>query len=83
MDMTGMMPGPEGSATPMDPMMMGDGDVLGDGVLGPNDPQNPSPEGEEELSMEMQGEMEIRQALLKDAYGTQLPSRRIISKDNS
>ena len=81
MDMTGMMPGPDGTATPMDPMMMGDGDVLGDGVLGPNDPQNPSPEGQQEVGMEMQGEMQIRESLLKDAYGTQLPSRRTVDKD--
>jgi hypothetical protein len=81
MDMTGMMPGPDGTATPMDPMMMGDGDVLGDGVLGPNDPKKPSPEGQQEVGMEMQGEMEIRQELLKDAYGTQLPSRRTVDKE--
>jgi hypothetical protein len=35
MDLTGMMVGPDGSATPIDPMMMGDGNVLGDGVPGP------------------------------------------------
>jgi hypothetical protein len=81
MDLTGMMPGPDGSATPMDPMMMGDGDILGDGVLGPNDPQNPTPEGEAEVAMEMQGEMKIREALIKDAYGTQIPTRSPISKD--
>ena len=81
MDMTGMMPGPDGTATPMDPMMMGDGDVLGDGVLGPNDPQDPSPEGQQEVEGTLQGEMAIRESLLKDAYGTQLPARRTVDKD--
>jgi hypothetical protein len=81
MDMTGMMPGPDGTATPMDPMMMGDGDILGDGILGPTDPQNPTPQGQQEVGMELQGEQKIRQDLVQDAYGTQLPSRRTVDKD--
>ena len=81
MDLTGMMPGPDGQATPMDPMMMGDGEVLGDGILGPTDPQNPSPEAQEELGNELSGEQAIRQNLLEDAYGTKIPSRRTVDKD--
>lgn len=80
MDLTGMLPGPDGTATPMDPMMMGDGDVLGDGVLG-------SPEGEmspvaaEMQMMDIQAEADLRAELLTQAYGTKLPGRRVIDKD--
>jgi hypothetical protein len=81
MDITGMMIGPDGSATPMDPMMMGTGDVLGDGILGPPSAeaaQNPATNGE---PMEVQGEAEIRNKLVTDAYGTKLPQRRTVDKD--
>jgi hypothetical protein len=78
MDMTGMMAGPDGSATPMDPMMMGNGDVLGDGIMG--DPNQAGP-GADTNPVEMQGESAIREKLVTDAYGTKLPSRRTVDKD--
>jgi hypothetical protein len=75
MDMTGMMPGPEGgTATPIDPMMMGDGDVLGDGIQG-----NPEEDAEDpELNSnaeEAQGEATMREALVQQAYGANIPTR--------
>ena len=81
MDLTGMMASPDGTATPMDPMMMGNGDVLGDGILG--DPKegatNP---GLNANGLEQQGEAAIREKLVTDAYGTKLPSRRAVDRDN-
>jgi hypothetical protein len=77
-DITGMMAGPDGSATPMEPMMMGDGDVLGDGQLGPQAKQGGDPAVEQQ---NLEGEAAIRQNLLNDAYNTQLPARRVIDKD--
>jgi hypothetical protein len=74
MDMTGMMAGPDGTATPMDPMMMADGDLMGDGQLGPAGEEGADPET---LQTNLDAEAGIREALLKDAYGTQVPSRRI------
>jgi len=81
MDMTGMMPGPEGgSATPIDPMMMGDGDVLGDGIEGPpeegeNNPElNTNPEEE-------QGEASMRETLVQQAYGANIPQREEMDTD--
>lgn len=82
MDMTGMMVGPDGSATPMDPMMMGNGDVMGDGVLGPpGEDANKDPNLNANTA-ELQGEQEIRNKLVTDAYGTKLPSRRAVDRDN-
>jgi hypothetical protein len=78
MDLTGFMAGPDGSATPVDPMMMGDGDVMGDGQLGPQSPQGGSPEVAQQ---NLEAEAAIRQTLLNDAYGTKLPSRRAIGKE--
>jgi hypothetical protein len=73
MDMTGMMAGPDGSATPIDPMMMGDGDVLGDGQLGP---AGKDPAAGEVEQQNMMAEQQIRETLVSEAYGTNLPSRR-------
>jgi hypothetical protein len=83
MDITGMMVGPDGSATPMDPMMMGDGDMLGDGVSGPVDAQGApaDPEAEAQAEENLIGEQKIREKLVSDAYGTQIPSRQIAPKD--
>jgi len=81
MDMTGMMPGPEGgSATPVDPMMMGDGDVLGDGIEGPPE------EGAEDPNlnanpMEEQGESSVRETLVQQAYGANIPMREPIDRE--
>jgi hypothetical protein len=81
MDITGMMIGPDGSATPMDPMQLGDGDVIGDGILGPPTDEAVKNPNSNSQGMEMQGEAEIRNKLVTDAYGTKLPQRRTVSKD--
>jgi hypothetical protein len=77
MDLTGMMAGPDGTATPVDPMMMGDGEVLGDGQLGPQGaPADPNVE-----QQNLQAEAAIRQDLLTAAYGNTVPSRRTVDKE--
>jgi Phage portal protein, SPP1 Gp6-like len=81
MDMTGMMAGPDGTATPMDPVMLGDGDVLGDGVLGPQTPENEQNPQTNTGGAELESESQIREALVADAYGTKLPARRTVDKD--
>ena len=82
MDLTGMMIGPDGSATPLEPMMMGDGDVLGDGIEGPPNEQNASsPENQESIGTQMVAEQEIRNQLVTEAYGTRIPSRQTVDKD--
>jgi hypothetical protein len=83
MDMTGMMPGPDGnSAIPMQPTQLGDGDVMGDGIEGPPDPNNPANAASQQTKgAEMQGEAEIRNQLVTDAYGTKIPQRRTVDKD--
>jgi hypothetical protein len=81
MDITGMMVGPDGSATPMDPTMLGNGDVLGDGQLGPQG-QGTDAQGDAAASQEeLQAGDQIRQTLINQAYGTQIPSRRTVDKD--
>jgi hypothetical protein len=80
MDITGMMVGPDGTATPMDPMMLGDGEVLGDGQEGVQG-QPQTPEQQQEAAENMQAEAQIRQTLLNTAYGTQVPTRRTVDKD--
>ena len=81
MDITGMMVGPDGTATPMDPMMMGNGDVMGDGVLGAPgesaDPQADAAISQEQLAAEDQ----IRQTLIDEAYGTNIPARSAVDRD--
>ena len=83
MDMTGMMPGPDGnSAIPMQPTQLGDGDILGDGMQGPPDPNNPENAASQATKgAEVQGEAEIRNKLVTDAYGTKIPQRRSIDKE--
>jgi hypothetical protein len=83
MDMTGMMPGPDGmSAVPLAPTQLGDGDVLGDGMMGPETPQNAAdPANQQAHGMEQGAEAEIRNKLVTDAYGTKLPQRRTVDKD--
>ena len=79
MDLTGMMAGPDGSATPIDPMMLGDGDVLGDGQVGPQgaDPAANQVEAESQMA-----EQQIRETLVSEAYGTNLPQRRTKAPSN-
>ena len=68
MDITGMMPTPDGGAMPMDPMVTGD--VVGDGV----------PEGQAMMDpakmIDVEGEAQIRNDLVTQAYGTKAPQRR-------
>jgi len=81
MDMTGMMPGPEGgSATPIDPMMMGDGDVLGDGIEGPPEEGAKDPELNSNMEEE-QGEASMRETLVQQAYGANIPQRESMDTD--
>ena len=83
MDMTGMMPGPDGtSAVPLTPTPMGDGDILGDGITGPETEENmDSPENQQERGLEQGAEAQIRNDLLTDAYGTKIPQRRAVDRD--
>ena len=81
MDITGMMVGPDGTATPLDPIMMGNGDVMGDGQLGPQgqgvDPQEDQAIAQQQLAAEDQ----IRQTLINEAYGNAVPARNTVDKD--
>ena len=83
MDMTGMMPGPDGnSAIPMQPQQLGDGDIMGDGVEGaPNKDNLDNPENQEMAAMENDAEAQVRNKLVTDAYGTKIPQRRTVDKD--
>jgi hypothetical protein len=83
MDMTGMMPGPDGnSAIPMQPTVIGDGDMMGDGMQGPQDPDNPlNPASQESKGVAVQAETEIRNKLVTEAYGTKIPQRRTVDRD--
>jgi len=82
MDMTGMMSGPEGSAIPMEPTMLGDGDTMGDGILGPATQVSAKDPNLNAGPIEEQGEAALREKLVTDAYGTKLPQRRTVDKDN-
>lgn len=81
--MTGMMPGPDGnSAIPMQPTMLGDGDVMGDGIMGPpSEEAIKDPVTQETEGIEKQGEASIREQLVTEAYGTKLPQRRAVDKE--
>jgi len=81
--MTGMMPGPDGnSAIPMQPTELGDGDIMGDGMQGPQDPNNPENAASQATKgAEVQAEADIRNKLVTDAYGTKLPQRGSIDRD--
>jgi hypothetical protein len=83
MDMTGMMPGPDGnSAIPMQPTQLGDGDIMGDGVEGaPNKDNLEDPENQAMAEMENGAEAQVRNKLVTDAYGTKIPQRRTVDKD--
>lgn len=83
MDMTGMMPGPDGnSAIPMQPQQLGDGDIMGDGIEGAPTPEKvKDPETQAMEGMEQEAEAQVRNKLVTDAYGTKLPQRRSIDKE--
>lgn len=82
MDITGMMPGPDGQAMPMDPMMLGDGDVMGDGIIGPANDQSAQDPNLNSTMMADQAEAGLREKLVNEAYGTVIPQRRTVEKDN-
>jgi hypothetical protein len=76
MDLTGMMVSPDGTATPMDPVMLGDGDTLGDGQLGPTG------EGDGQVEEDqLEAEASIRNSLVTQAYGTKIPTRNTVDKE--
>lgn len=82
MDMTGMMPGPDGnSAIPMQPTELGDGDIMGDGISGPetNETVN-DPMQQQMVGIEKGQEAAIRERLVTEAYGTKIPQRRTVDK---
>jgi len=83
MDMTGMMPGPDGtSAIPMQPTELGDGDIMGDGIVGPETPQSVNdPAQLQGQAIEDQTERGIREQLVTEAYGTKAPQRRNVDRD--
>ena len=83
MDMTGMMPGPDGnSAIPMQPQQLGDGDVLGDGVEGaPSEENVKNPENIASEQANLDAEAAIRNKLVTDAYGTKIPQRRAVDRE--
>ena len=78
MDMTGFMAGPDGTATPIDPMMMGNGDVMGDGQLGP---QGTDPQAGLVDQENLQAESDIRNTLVQEAFGNNPPPMRPVDKD--
>jgi hypothetical protein len=80
MDLTGMMVGPDGTATPMDPMMMGNGDVLGDGILGAPE-EGGSPDDSQIAGEQMIAEQDIKDKLVNQAYGEKPPPKRLIDRD--
>jgi hypothetical protein len=82
MDMTGMMPGPDGnSAIPMQPTELGDGDVMGDGIEGPQTDENVKDPAQEQMAgIEKSQEAAIREKLVTEAYGTKIPQRRTVDK---
>jgi hypothetical protein len=83
MDMTGMMPGPDGnSAIPMSPTELGDGDIMGDGIEGPQTDANvKDPAQEQMVGIEKSQEAAIREKLVTEAYGTKIPQRRTVDKE--
>jgi hypothetical protein len=78
MDMTGFMAGPDGTATPIDPMMMGDGDVMGDGQLGP---QGSDPEAGAVEQDNLMAQSKVRDTLIEEAFGDNPPPMRPVDKD--
>jgi hypothetical protein len=71
-DITGMMPGPDGMATPLQPQMDADGNII--------EPSNANGLDEAAL-IDLQGEAQIRTELVTQAYGTKIPMRRAGNAD--
>jgi hypothetical protein len=82
-DMTGMMPGPGGDgAVPLQPTQLGDGDIMGDNLSGAPTPENAADPAAQEMAMTEAGmEMDIRNKLLTESYGTKIPQRRAVNRD--
>lgn len=70
-DITGMMPGPDGMATPMEPLMAGTEDLIGDGSPGLG-------EGDPDIAdmIALDAEEQLRSDIVTQAYGTKMPQRR-------
>jgi hypothetical protein len=83
-DLTGMIPGPGGEgAIPLQPTVLGDGDVLGDQVDGAPTPENiENPANQEGAMAANMQESELRNRLVTEAYGTKIPQRRAVDRDN-
>ena len=82
MDLTGMMPGPDGQAMPLEPTMLGDGDMVGDGILGPQTDESVNDPLTNSTMLDDQNEQALREKLITEAYGTKIPQRRTVEKDN-
>jgi len=54
--------------------------VLGDGELGPQQPEQ-TPDQQMAAQQSMEQEAEIRNTLVTEAYGTTIPSRRTVDKE--
>jgi hypothetical protein len=83
-DLTGMIPGPGGEgAVPLQPTVLGDGDVMGDQVDGAPTPENiENPANQEGAMAANMQESELRNRLVTEAYGTKIPQRRAVDRDN-
>ena len=71
MTLTGMVPGPDGSAAPLSPEQ-----AAGMAAGGGSPAQSPLLEGDVVAGLQM-GEQNIRNRLVTDAYGTKIPQRRV------
>jgi hypothetical protein len=83
-DLTGMMPGPDGTtAVPLQPTVLGDGDVMGDQIEGAPTPENmANPDNQAGAMNANLQEAELRNRLVTEAYGTKLPQRRAVDREN-
>jgi hypothetical protein len=82
-DMTGMMPGPDGTtATPLMPTQIGDGDIIGDSIPGAPSPETVGDPAVQEGAMaEGMIEADIRNKLVTAAYGTKIPQRKAVDRE--
>ena len=71
MTLTGMVPGPDGSAAPLSPEQ-----AAGMAAGGGSPAQTPILDGDVVAGLQM-GEQNIRNRLVTDAYGTKIPQRRV------
>ena len=71
MTLTGMVPGPDGSAAPLSPEQ-----AAGMAAGGGSHAQTPLLDGDIVAGLQS-GEQNIRTRLVTDAYGTKVPQRRV------